>query len=408
MPAPKIAQQWLREILAVFYQRRTLTRGEVVEATGLNAASVSHALRFLLTSGTVIKTGEIDSGAGRPREVLRVNGEAAYFAAIDLEGTRLRFGLTNLLGDICCRWEHDFRYASRLEMSRLLHGVEMVLGGLDPSLHSRVLAAGISYPGLMEPDGHLTAVNLGWNRFPFRDEVERILPFPVFLQADGHTCVEAESSHGQAQGRENWMFVIVENGVGVGISVDGRPIDACGLKGGELGHCTVDPAAPDICKCGKRGCLEAIASSPNIVRQYFENTGAGAAPPADFPVTEVFERARSGDKTARVVVERAARALGLALSHAVNLFAPELIILGGDAISAQDLILPLLREALDRHALAGLARNVEITVSKLGLDIRLKGAASLAFRRSLADPMLLQKICSPLAVPYRVLEYAQR
>jgi predicted NBD/HSP70 family sugar kinase len=166
---------------------------------------------------------------------------------------------------------------------------------------------------------------------------------------------------------------------------------------GEIGHLTIDPDAEDQCGCGKKGCLEAIASSPNIVRQYCERTGHRRQMRA-LRVTDVFERARSKDAAALTVVERAGRAIGIALSHAVNLLNPEIVILGGDLAAGEDLLLPAIQAQLARHVLPELMEGLRITTSGLGLDMRLRGAGALAFRKTLADPALLKKLCSPVLV----------
>jgi hypothetical protein len=89
----------------------------------------------------------------------------------------------------------------------------------------------------------------------------------------------------------------------------------------------------------------------------------------------------------------------LALSHVVNLLNPEIIILGGDLIAGEDVFVPLIKEGLFRHCLPELSEGLEIAMSSLGLDIRLKAAASLAFRKCLAEPALLKKLCSPVLMP---------
>src|SRR5271157_3981894 len=96
-PSPKIAHQWLRQILSLLHRRRSLSRIEIVETTGLNAASASHALRYLLNRGLLLRSADRNQITFRDREVFTLNAEAGYFVALDLEGDRLRFGLTNLL-----------------------------------------------------------------------------------------------------------------------------------------------------------------------------------------------------------------------------------------------------------------------------------------------------------------------
>ena len=203
---PKVANQWLQEILRLLYKRRTATRTDIIQRTGLNPASVSHALRLLLNRGTVLKVGERQSNGGRPSDVLALNPEAAYFAALDLEGRSIRFALSDFVGDIRCRWEEDFEQCKPLRLDKLTAGVSRILQDLDEQQRSRVVAAGVSYPGLLDPEGRLTAFNLGWRKFPFLTELRRALHLPVFAEHDKHSCVMAERWLGCAQDYRNGLF----------------------------------------------------------------------------------------------------------------------------------------------------------------------------------------------------------
>src|SRR5207245_10127078 len=98
------------------------TVDEIIRSTGLNSASVSQALQHLLGSGTISKVGELKSRGGRRREVLRLNAEAGYFIAVDLERATARYALTNLVGDIRYRWEQELEFGKGLAVSDLLRG----------------------------------------------------------------------------------------------------------------------------------------------------------------------------------------------------------------------------------------------------------------------------------------------
>jgi len=391
---PKVANLWLQEILRLLYKRRTATRNDIIQATDLNPASVSHALRLLLDRGTVLKIGERQSNGGRPSDVLSLNPEAGYFAAVDLEGRSIRFALSNFVGDIRCRWEEDFEPGRPLQVNKLRTGVSRVLRDLDDEQRSRIIAVGVSYPGLLDQEGRLTAFNLGWQNFPFLTQLHEELHLPIFAEHDKHSCVLAERWLGCAQECTDGLFVIVERGIGVGVFLDGKPVDGWRGMVGELGHCIIEPDADDLCGCGRRGCLESIASSVNIVRQYRERTGT--ADNKQLRVTDVFERARRGDIVAKAVLERAGKALGRALSYAIQFLNPEIIIFGGDIIAGEDVLLPIVKEEIVRCTLPEVLSGVKITLSSLGLDIRLRGAVSMAFRTSLQDADLLEKMCAPV------------
>src|SRR6266404_1714635 len=121
IPAP-----WLKSILLTIYPKPAITRDEIIRSTGLNPASVSQALQHLLSSGTVLKVGELKSRGGRRREVLKLNPEAGYFIAVDLETARIRYALTNLVGDIRYRWEQELEFGKGVDVADLLHGMAIL------------------------------------------------------------------------------------------------------------------------------------------------------------------------------------------------------------------------------------------------------------------------------------------
>jgi predicted NBD/HSP70 family sugar kinase len=389
----KIPDQWLRQILSLLYQRRNLSRFEIIDTTGLNAASVSRALRYLLGSGVLHKAGDCDVGTGRRRGVFTLNAEAGYFVALDLEGDRLRFGLTNFLGDVRCRWEECLEFRQPLLPEKVVEGIGKVTRDLDEFQLGRVLAVGVSYPGLLDAEGRLSAVNLGWTKVPLLAVLKEAFPWPVFMERDKETCIHAESWLGAAHNCSNALFLIAEGGIGMGILADRNHLMGARGFSGEIGHCKFVPGAEDLCNCGQKGCLEAIASGVNIVRQYAERTGAESD---KFRFVDVLERARRGDSTALSIFERAGRAIGSALSTAISLLDPELVILGGDLILAEDVMLPIIRDQIRLQTRPRSLEVVKIVVSGLGLDIRLRGAASLAFRNMLENREQVQRMCAPV------------
>ncbi|MEK7754003.1 MAG: ROK family protein [Acidobacteriota bacterium] len=391
----KIADQWFRDILGLLYQRRTATRGEIIHSTGLNPACVSLTIQHLLKSGTIQCVGERRSTGGRKREVLKLNPEAGYFVVVDLEGTRVRVGLADFLGNIRYRWEEEIDLRQQYDVRRVLKGVEMIRRSLEGPARRRLIAAGVSYTGLMDQQGRVTAVNLGWKDYPLRQSIEDSLGMPVFYGNDGHCKILAERWGGVAENCPNCVYVLAGVGIGIGCFVDGHLLEGHDGMAGEFGHLTMDHSAGDRCNCGKTGCLEAIVSSPNIVRQYLELSGRPAEDPRGHPVTEVFAMAREGDSDALAVMDRAGRALGLALSHLVNILNPQLIVLGGDLIHGHDLLLGVIREELARHCAPKLADHLILRVSSLGHDGGLKGAAALAFLNSSQDRALLRRMTGP-------------
>lgn len=384
----RITEQWLRVIIEALYQQSSTTRSEILGKTGLNPASVSHALRHLIEAGVALKTGQLESKAGRRRELLRLNPEAGYLLAIDLEASPIRFALTNLLGDIRNRWEEHSVPGAPLNLAQVANGIKMVCQALPTGQRAPLLAAGVSTPGISDDAGRVTAVNLGWEQFPLEHELSKALSLPFFVENSARSYVMAERSHGRGQHRNDVIYFEVGRGVGAGIVSNGNYYG--GRTQVEFGHITVDRGAPDLCKCGKTGCLEAITSAPSVVRQYLERNGSGRRKKG-LTVGAVVDLARQKDPVAEAVVDRVASTLGYAASHLVAIFSPELIIFGGYIVSAEDVFLPRIRQELEKHVRPWMGR-CELAVSALGTDIGLKGAASRAFYGVLQDSQLLRRL----------------
>jgi N-acetylglucosamine repressor len=396
---PRLTEDWLRQVLRTFYQQRTLTRTDLLNATGLNPASASHAIRHLMDRGVVVKTGEVESNGGRARDVLDLNNEAGYFVAVDLEGASIRFALTNLVGDIRFRIEKNLEPNQPIDVGVVVDAVHSLLNQLSDLQRRRVLACGVSHPGMCDELGRITAVNLGWSAVPLLEGLRSALGFPVYLENAHRTCIFAERWLGSARGSSNSIYVIVGNGIGIGAFVDGKILEGHAGLAGEIGHITIDPHASDLCLCGRRGCLEAVASCASIARQYFSQAFQDSGPRAAHRVTEVFERARQGDALATSVVDRAASYLGIGLAHLVLLLNPEIIVLGGEILAGADLMLGRIRSEMERHTLPAFLPGLEIRASSLGLDIGLKGASALAFRESLGAPGFLQSLAGNSGMP---------
>ncbi len=397
MATRKVADLWLRKVLQVLYQRRTVTRSEIVAATGLNLASISHTIRYLLAHGTILKMGDLQGdGSGRRREVFTLNGEAAYFVAVDLDGPRIRFALLNAKSDIRWRWEEALDWAESLAVDKLLAGIARVVRNLEQDQRRRLVAIGISYPGLLDEHARLTAVNLGWQDFPLFSELHEkasqweLAGIPIFLEPHRHSALLAERWLGCARDYEDGLLLFTGRGAGMGLFAGGRGVEGWRKMAGEIGHITIDPSSEERCRCGKRGCLETVAATPGILRAYERRTGRQAG------IEEVFDRARAGDADAVAVIEHAAAGIGLALSHAVSLLNPKVVVLGGDLAAGEDVLVPLIRAEIERHTLAGLTQGLVIKCSTLGLDMRLRGTGAFAFRKALSDGVLLKKICGPV------------
>jgi len=254
----------------------------------------------------------------------------------------------------------------------------------------RALAAlGVSFGGPVDfPAGitvrchHLP----GWEGVALRDVLAERSGLPAIMDNDANAACLGEVAFGAARGCRDVLYVTVSTGIGAGLVLDGRPYRGAGSMAGELGHTLVVPDGPS-CSCGRRGCLEAVASGPAIARAGGEALEAGedsvlrCIPRAELTAEHIAEAAGSDPLAARIM-ETAGEYLGLAIAGAVNLLNPQIVVIGGGVSLAGDALLRPLREAVRRYGAAEALCDLAIVVGQLGRRGGLLGAAALALERS--------------------------
>ncbi|MGW4662379.1 ROK family protein [Streptosporangium sandarakinum] len=304
-----------------------------------------------------------------------------------------------------------------------LIGSVLRTAGRDDLGSGMVAGVGVGCGGPMTwPEGEVSPLNMpGWRGFPLRARLASRFPgVPVRVHNDAVCLAVAEHWRGAGRGSADMLGMVVSTGVGGGLILGGRLIDGGSGNAGHIGHVVVDPDGPE-CRCGGRGCLEAVARGPGLaawaveqgwvpgaversgqpyagpdVPPYGEavaepDTGHGTGPgQAEEPGTGpdyVEETAASGrrlaldaaagDEIALAALDRAGRALGVAIASAVNLCDLDVVTVGGGLSQAGPLLFEPLRAALREHARMGFARRVKVVPAALGQDAGLVGAAAL-------------------------------
>jgi glucokinase len=252
---------------------------------------------------------------------------------------------------------------------------------------------GVAAPGPLNPfTGVLYfAPNLpDWRDVQLRDILSEQLQRRVVVGNDGNAAALGEAMFGAGQHYGHVIYVGLGTGVGGGIVIDGRVVQGVHGLGGEVGHIPVDINGPR-CHCGGIGCIEAYAGGWAIARDgrllvRSERSTAIQEAALDGPITAeaVAKAAAGGDPAAKGVFERAGRALGVGLAGLVNVFNPELIVIGGGIAAAGALILDTVRETISRYAMRQIAPDVTVVRSTLGTRTGILGAAALIFQTEAA------------------------
>jgi glucokinase len=305
---------------------------------------------------------------------------------IDLGGTKL---LAGAIDEHLGVRRSAYRIIHNLDQQTLL---DSIVDAIDEIREGEpdVEAVGFGIPCLIDQRSGVAvvAVNLPIHDLRFRELMEERLELPVFIDNDANVATLVEQRFGAAQGAEHVIGLTIGTGIGGGMVLGGRIYRGYVGAAGELGHMVVDEDGPRCQgQCPNRGCLEAVASGVAIGREGRlaaegePDSALGAAAADGLEITGQFvtELALEGDELARMVLGQIGRKLGVGLASIANIFNPEVIVLGGGALAAGDLLIQPARDEMLRRALPPSRDLVKIVRANFRDEAGMLGAAVLAF-----------------------------
>jgi predicted NBD/HSP70 family sugar kinase len=360
----------------------TASRAELARRTGLSRSTVSTLVSDLQRRGLVVEQPGQFAGEGqpgRPAALLQLDPSAGAAIGIDFDHDQLRVAVSDLsrivLAEASARFDVDHDAAGALDMAADL--VDQLLDEVGIS-RDRVLGTGMALAGPIDHERaalHHSTVLPGWADVDAGAELERRIGTSVYVDNDANLGALAEVTLGAGRRARFAAYIQIGSGVGAGIVVNGSPYRGARGTAGEIGHVVVDPQGP-LCRCGNRGCLETVASTGAL--QALVSASRGHKP----TVQEMIAEALAGDAGCRRAITDAGRVVGGVVAGLVNLFSPEMVVIGGDLGEAGELLLKPLREAVIRDALPEAASGLEIVAGELGDRANLLGALALVLMQS--------------------------
>lgn len=352
-----------------------VTRGDLVEATGLARSTVNYAVARLLTDGliseTEAETKGPGSGSGRPGVQLRAKASGDPIGGIDFGHSHVRVAIADTLGrPIGQAYE---RLDVDLQASGAIDLAVRLLGDLSAQFDVRRLSrvvAGVPGPvdvhtGLVRSPTILSS----WVDLNPVDELRRRLQIPVRVENDAVLGAIGELTQGAGRYFENFLYVKASHGVGASIVINRQPYHGSTGLAGEIGHTPLSGRS-ELCRCGNRGCLEAVVSVESL-RSQIAHTHPNMA-------LEDISLTSPSDGTTMRILDEAGRTLGGVLADLCNLLNPEALIVGGEIGAAGNAVIGGLRAAIDRRAQPATAAALEVLPAALGVEAELVGALQLA------------------------------
>ena len=360
----------------------TASRAELSRRTGLSRSTVSTLVTDLQRRGIVVEQPGQFAGEGqpgRPAALLQLDPSAGAAIGVDFDHDLVRVAVSDLsrivLAEATVRFDVDHDAVGALDLAGDLVDELLAEVGIG---RDRVIGTGMALAGPIDHKRaalHKSTVLPGWVDIDAGVELERRVGTTVYVDNDANLGALAEVTLGAGRNARFAAYIQIGSGVGAGMVVDGRPYRGARGTAGEIGHVVVDPQGP-LCRCGNRGCLETVTSTGALVGLINASRGR------DLTVQEMIEEALNGDAGCRRAITDAGQVVGRVVAGLVNLFSPEMVVIGGDLGEAGELLLEPLREAVKRDALPEAATGLEIVAGELGERANLLGALALVLMQS--------------------------
>ena len=309
---------------------------------------------------------------------------------IDLGGTSVKLAIISSEGEILEKWSIK---TMTLEDGKYI--VPDIIASIQEHLDLYQLTTadfagiGMGSPGKVDAKAKtvIGAYNLGWSTLQeIGKAFDEAFGLPFFIGNDANVAALGEQWKGAGQGNNDVVMFTLGTGVGGGIVVNGQLVTGEGGAAGEIGHLTVDTEHSTPCTCGKKGCLEAVASATGIVNlahrfstQYEGDSPIKAAIDNGDDVTskDIFDAAKADDVFANMIVDQFTTYLGLAVSHIANTLSPSQIVMGGGVSAAGEFLRAKIAEKAQDFTFPQIRETCQIVLAELGNDAGIIGAAKL-------------------------------
>jgi predicted NBD/HSP70 family sugar kinase len=331
--------------LHLIRKRQPISRADIAKLTGLRAGTVSAIVNRLIKSDLVYEGTEGPSSGGRRPKNLYINAECSYVLAIDIGVLDTVFAVSDFNGRILQQRSILTEGEPRPFLTKLSDEIGSLIKHQYP--RARFGAVGVSVPGLVDREtGNIEiSPNLEWRNVALKTILESRLKLPVYVENDANSAAFSELWYGPAHNANvgTLVFILVVEGLGTGLIIDGDLHVGSRLGLGGFGHMSIDPNG-ELCSCGRRGCWETFASERATVERFHRVTAKQGLPLVN--IEGLIALANKNDEMAVQSLTITAEYLGEGISNLVHGIYPETVVVGGKITGAWNLIEPIIRQRL--------------------------------------------------------------
>ena len=370
-----------------------LSRTDIARYSGLSQASVTGITAELIEAGLLIETAIGASEGGRRPVLLALNPDGASALGVYLSISQISVVIIDFEATILATHlmplEHAY-YSPEALAAKTVQAIQACMWEANFS-KDRIAGVGIAVPGLVDSQtGQVRFLpNYQWSGVNLRDIVQAKIDHPTYIENSANTLTISEQWFGEGRGLDNFAVITLEHGVGMGLVINGQLFRGDKGIAGEVGHLTIDPLGPE-CRCGRRGCLEALVGNYAILREARQAAQQGLWSPQDpdhVTIEEVLAAAQSGEPALRRIYAEAGRVLGTAVGNLIKLLNPSKIFIAGRGTAAGAMLFDSMFTVIPDTISDKLNASPEVIVKPWNQTNYARGAGALVLQEIYKHPV---------------------
>ncbi|WP_101690924.1 ROK family transcriptional regulator [Dysgonomonas massiliensis] len=377
-----------KRIINYYIQHRTSTITALSKVLDLSIPTVTKLIAEMCEDGYIEDNGKLETTGGRYPNLYGLNPRSGYFIGVDIKQFGVSIGIINFKGDLID--EETIPYNMENTPENLDQLCQIIINFIAKQTieHNKILNINVNISGRVNPESGYSYSIFYFEESPLSEVLSKKIGYKVSIDNDTRAMTYGEYLAGCVNHEKNIIFVNISWGLAIGIIIDGKIYSGKSGFSGEFGHI---PAFDNeiICHCGKKGCLETEASGSAIYRHLLEEVEAGTSTILSQKITdkkkitlqEIMRAINKEDTLCIDLVEEAGMQLGKHIAGLINIFNPEMVIIGGTVSTSGDYIMQPIKTAIRKYSLNLVNKDSKIVLSKLQDNAGMIGACLLARTR---------------------------
>ncbi|GGK62293.1 ROK family transcriptional regulator [Rufibacter glacialis] len=381
-----------KKVLSYFANTGNATIAELGKELNLSVPKITSLINDLINDGLVQDHGKVDSTGGRKPNVYGLAPDSGFFLGIDVKTHHINIGLTDFQKKLISSVEkYPYKLTNNQESLEELCQIINNFISECPIPKEKILGIGINLSGRINYAKGYSYSFFHFHEDPLSKIIESHVGIKVFLENDSRAMAYGEFCSGVVNQEKDVLFLNLDYGIGMGIMINSQLYYGKSGYSGEFGHIPVF-RNEIICKCGKKGCLETEAAGWALVEMFKERLNEGASTlitreniaPENLLLEDIINAAHNDDVLAIELIAKIGEKIGKGIALLINIFNPELVILGGSLSSTEEYILLPIKSAINKYSLSLVNNDTQLKVSKLGEQAGVIGACLLVRNKLLA------------------------